>query len=178
MCISPDWLAGFADGDGSFYTTIRRQDDYRIGFQFQSVFDLSQKERGISPGEKGARSLLLNHIASQYFSDWEKARIKNVGADGMDRIRLVSAPYQRDQVLNLFRGRLQSRKEIQLALFSEAVEYIIADQHRLPENKKEISRFVSRCNWIRDRHSEKCKKECDRILWEKARRREERQGRR
>lgn len=32
--IFPDWLAGFADGDGSFYTTIRQQKDYPIGFQF------------------------------------------------------------------------------------------------------------------------------------------------
>ena len=51
--ISQDWLAGFTYGNGSFYTTIRQQQDYRIGFQFQSVFDLSQKKRGISFAEKG-----------------------------------------------------------------------------------------------------------------------------
>ena len=41
--ISGNWLAGFTDGDGSFHTVFRRQKDYKIGFQFQAVFDLAQK---------------------------------------------------------------------------------------------------------------------------------------
>lgn len=94
----------------------------------------------------------------------------------MDRIRLVSAPYLRARVLPLFRGRLQTRKQLQLALFSQAVDYIIAGQHFLPENKREITSFISRCGWIRDKHSEKCLRECERILLERAQRKQNRQS--
>ena len=156
--ISGCWLAGFADGDGSFYTTIRNQDDYRIGFQFQAVFDLSQK------AERGSRNSLLKLIHQQYFPDWEKALIARVGLDGMDRLRLVSAPYLAQRCIPLFQGKLQSRKEIQLALFQEAVDFILAGQHLLVKNKRKIREFTKRCEWIQDRHSRKCQAEVNRIL--------------
>ena len=31
LSISGEWLAGFTDGDGSFYTVLRKQRDYRSG---------------------------------------------------------------------------------------------------------------------------------------------------
>lgn len=37
------WLHGFTEGDGSFHFVLRKQSDYRWGYQVQAVFDLSQK---------------------------------------------------------------------------------------------------------------------------------------
>ena len=161
--ISKDWLVGFADGDGSFYTTIRQQKDYRIGFQFQTVFDLSQK----ADADNLSRNSLLKRIQEEYFSDAPKALINTVGGDLMDRLRLVSAKYLQERCIPLFCGKLQSRKEIQLALFQDAVQYILAKQHLDPKNKGEIDAFISRCKEWKNRHSAECEKEISRILAER-----------
>lgn len=57
--LSRDWLAGFTDKVGSFYTTIRKQDDYRIRFQFQAVFDLAQRSNLSKEKDRERRSSLL-----------------------------------------------------------------------------------------------------------------------
>lgn len=57
--LSRDWLAGFTDKVGSFYTTIRKQDDYRIRFQFQVVFDLAQRSNLSKKKDGERRSSLL-----------------------------------------------------------------------------------------------------------------------
>lgn len=41
--VHPQWLCGFADGDGSFHGIVRRQNDYKSSFQVTAVFDLAQK---------------------------------------------------------------------------------------------------------------------------------------
>jgi len=39
---SPDWVAGFVDGDGSFYPLIHKATDYKCGFQVQLIFEIAQ----------------------------------------------------------------------------------------------------------------------------------------
>jgi len=41
------YLAGFVDGEGSFNVSLRRKDDYRLGWQVVLSFNVSQKERTI-----------------------------------------------------------------------------------------------------------------------------------
>jgi LAGLIDADG DNA endonuclease family protein len=40
--ITPEWLCGFVDGDGSFSIIIRVALDYVCGFQVFSIFDIAQ----------------------------------------------------------------------------------------------------------------------------------------
>lgn len=42
-----NYLAGFADGEGSFIVSLRRRSDYKNGWQINTVFNVSQKERHI-----------------------------------------------------------------------------------------------------------------------------------
>lgn len=56
ISISGEWLAGFTDGDGSFYAVLRKQGDYKSGYQFQAVFDLAQL--GGFSGEHGVLTLI------------------------------------------------------------------------------------------------------------------------
>src|SRR5215472_15992827 len=41
------YLAGFADGEGSFNFSLRRRPDYRIPWKLSVSFNVSQKERDI-----------------------------------------------------------------------------------------------------------------------------------
>jgi hypothetical protein len=38
------YLAGFADGEGSFSASLRKRDDHTLGWQVQLTFNVSQKE--------------------------------------------------------------------------------------------------------------------------------------
>lgn len=134
-----NWLAGFTDGDGSFYTTVRKQKDYRIGFQFQAVFDLTQKSSSI---EKGSN--LLSNIAKTHFSEIKNVLINKVEKGSIDRIRIVSIDDLYNKVIPIFTGGLQTRKAIQFLLFKDAVEFIKNKEHLKPCNKSEIISFKER----------------------------------
>ena len=41
------YLAGFADGEGSFNVSFRKRDDYKQGFKISLCFNVSQKEKVI-----------------------------------------------------------------------------------------------------------------------------------
>ena len=41
------YIAGFVDGEGSFNTSFRRRDDFRLGWKITPVFNVSQKERTV-----------------------------------------------------------------------------------------------------------------------------------
>ena len=120
--ISGDWLAGFTDGDGSFHTLFRRQADYKCGFQFQAVFDLTQKE-----GFSGANGV-LKLVAEQYFSTIPLQRIPP--PEGLHRLRIVRPLLLHQHVLPLFsQSPLRSRKEIQFLLWKEAVQGLVEKRH-------------------------------------------------
>jgi len=41
------YLAGFADGEGSFMVVVRKRDDYKIPWKISVCFNVSQKDRVI-----------------------------------------------------------------------------------------------------------------------------------
>lgn len=41
------YIAGFVDGEGSFYTSFRQRNDYYLGWKITLVFNVSQKERTV-----------------------------------------------------------------------------------------------------------------------------------
>ncbi len=41
------YIAGFADGEGSFNVSIKKQDDFRQGWKISASFNISQKDRVI-----------------------------------------------------------------------------------------------------------------------------------
>ena len=42
-----NYIAGFVDGEGSFNTSFRWRDDFRLGCKITPVFNVSQKERTV-----------------------------------------------------------------------------------------------------------------------------------
>ena len=41
----PDWMAGFVSGDGSFYLTIRKSDELKVGYRAEIGFQITQHYR-------------------------------------------------------------------------------------------------------------------------------------
>lgn len=124
--ISGNWLAGFTDGDGSFHTVFRRQKDYRIGFQFQAVFDLAQKYDPLF-ADCTRKNVLLSSLKDQWFSDYSPIRRiepssklrfalhqeipharrgdtiqRSSSQKGVDHLRLARATYLDEKVIPLF----------------------------------------------------------------------------
>ena len=171
--ISGNWLAGFTDGDGSFHTVFRRQEDYKIGFQFQAVFDLAQKNSPVlsAPGDStlveststascAKKNVLLSSIRDHWFSDYPSCIAQSSPSQkGVDHLRIVRAAYLDERVIPLFETyKLQSRKEIQFFLWKWGVRTIVKGNHLAVKNREELLAFreVSRC--LKDKISPECRK--------------------
>jgi hypothetical protein len=134
LTISGDWLAGFTDGDGSFYTLLRKQADYRSRYQFQAVFDLAQL------GGFTEKDGVLNLIHTLWFSDLQIQQNKGNKQDRsqVDHLRLVRPLPLLQYIIPLFeKYTLRSRKEIQFGLWKEGVKLLIDKKHLEP-NLKEV----------------------------------------
>lgn len=42
---NPDWVAGFVSGDGSFYLTIRKSQEFKVGYRAEIGFQITQHSR-------------------------------------------------------------------------------------------------------------------------------------
>lgn len=144
LSISGEWLAGFTDGDGSFYTVLRRQRDYRSGYQFQAVFNLAQLW-GFSELHG-----VLTRINKFWFSETRTQQICSLNRKKqVDHLRLVRAQELYTHVIPFYnRYKLQSRKEIQFLLWKEAVDIVINKEH-LSSDLEDVVLYRERCRkWV------------------------------
>lgn len=105
--ISIDWLVGMVDGDGSFFITITKSKDYKIGYQVRARFAIKQ----IKAKE------LLEKINKEVFDN--KAKIQE------DRLIIEDLKIITEKVIPLFTTTpLKTRKEKDFRLWKHAIEII------------------------------------------------------
>jgi len=113
--ISNDWLLGMVDGDGSFFISIAKSEDYKIGYQIRARFAIKQINSKI----------LLEKINNDIFDN--KAKIQE------DRLIIEDIKIIMEYVLPFFtRNKLITRKEKDFRLWKEAI-YLINNKEHLEE---------------------------------------------
>ena len=118
------YLAGFADGEGSFNVSFRKRDDYSFPWKISLCFNVSQRDRVIL-------SLFKRHL---------QCGTMRQRRDGVWYYEANSLGAIRDHVIPFFRrfGFLSAKKKRDFAKFRRIAEIIEAGDHLTREGVEEI----------------------------------------
>ncbi len=118
------YLAGFADGEGSFNISFRRRQDYNLPWKISLCFNISQKDKVIL-------ALYKHHLGCGTL----RGR-----PDGVWYYEVNNFNSIRDNVIPFFKrfGFLSAKKKRDFAKFCDAVEMIEKGKHLSFEGVKEI----------------------------------------
>jgi len=115
--ITPAWLVGFVDGEGSFFALIHRASDYRSGYQVQAVFDIAQLD---------TERALLDSIGCTFFGNthtWAKS-------GSTQHLRILKISALQNFVVPFFQtNTLLTRKSIDFVIWQEIVQMILNKEH-------------------------------------------------
>ena len=144
MNIQPSWLtnipsrvgnylAGFADGEGSFIVSVRRRSDHVTGWHVDMTFNVSQKER---------------HILA-YFKRYLGCGRFQSRPDGVFYYVVSNQRSIQERVIPFFEKFpfLSQRKQVNFALFQK-IALIVAD------NKHLTSQGLEQIMYLRERLNE------------------------
>lgn len=138
--ISPEvggYLAGFADGEGSFNVSLRRREDHTLGWQVVLTFNVSQKE---------------SFILSQFKRYLGCGRLQE-RQDGVCYY-VCSNPVAIQEKIIPFFQRFQfrsQRKKRNFSLFCQIAEKVFKKEHLTQEGLLEIIRLREELNEGRGR---------------------------
>jgi len=132
------YLAGFADGEGSFNVSLRKRDDHTMGWQVVLTFNVSQKE---------------SYILSQFKKILNCGRIVKRKCDGL-HMYVVSNPIAlKENIIPFFRKFhfLSQTKKNNFSIFCQISELIFAKKHLAQDGIKEIVELREKLNEGRGR---------------------------
>ena len=117
------YLAGFADGEGSFNVSLRRK-DYSVGWQICPSFNVSQKDRTI---------LAL-------FKRWLGCGTLRSRPDGVIYYEVTNIYSLKERVLPFFHKfrLLSASKKTNFRIFREIVERMALEEHLKQDGLKKI----------------------------------------
>ena len=127
-----NYLAGFADGEGSFMIVVRKRDDYKAKWKISLCFNVSQKE---------------SYILSQFKKHLQCGTLR-VRPDGVGYYEVNNFNSVWNNVLPFFKkfSFLSHNKKHQFMLFSQAARKIHDNQHLDETGFKEILGIRSKMN--------------------------------
>ncbi len=118
------YLAGFADGEGSFNVAFRPREDYEVGWKVSLCFNVSQRDRVIL-------SLYKRHL---------KCGTLRQRQDGVWYFEVNNHRALTDNVIPFFRRFrfLSAKKKRDFQKFRKLAALIDEGKHRTPEGIREI----------------------------------------
>lgn len=119
------YLAGFVDGEGSFYSSIRKRDDFSLGFCFSAGFNVSNRDFVIL-------SLLKKHIGCGTIKE---------RPDGCFLYQVDSLNSIQTNVIPFFKkfGFLSSKKKHEFSVFFEIVNLQVLGI----KTKEDVKQFLT-----------------------------------
>ena len=148
-----DYLAGFADGEGSFIVSVRHRSDHAMGWQIDMTFNVSQKER---------------HILA-YFKRYLGCGRFQQRPDGVFYYVVSNQRSVLERVIPFFERFpfLSQRKQSNFAIFKKIASIVSKKEHLTPQGLEQIMRLRERLNEGRGRtrkyslhdYKESCEKE-------------------
>ena len=118
------YLAGFADGEGSFNVSFRRREDYTTGWKASACFNVSQKERVIL-------TLFKQHL---------KCGTLRSRPDGIWYYEVNNLNALRENVIPFFRkfNFLSAKKKKDFSTFCKIISLLESNSHHSVEGIQQI----------------------------------------
>ena len=119
-----NYIAGFADGEGSFNVSIKKRLDYKESWKLTASFNISQKDRVILAW--------IKHILGCGTLRERK--------DGVVYYEVTNITSLRDIVIPFFRtyGFRSAYKKNNFRIFSEIIQIMYADEHNTNEGFQKV----------------------------------------
>jgi hypothetical protein len=131
--ISPDWVAGFTDGEGTFYVGINKHKDMTAGFQVLPEFRIVQHKRDIK--------LLYN--LKKFFN----CGVVRKNHDTRFEYRVRSIKHLADIIIPFFQKYpLHTQKQFDFISFSKIVLKMQNNEHLTKEGIKQIIEIAKKMN--------------------------------
>jgi hypothetical protein len=126
------YIAGFADGEGSFNVSLKRRKDYNKQWKIAASFNISQKDR-----------VILAWIKKVLGCGTLRER-----KDGVVYYEVTNISSLHDTIIPFFKKFrfLSANKKRNFAIFSSIVEIMYNRKHMDPEGFKEILELRERLN--------------------------------
>ena len=128
-----NYLAGFTDGEGSFYVTFRKREDYKIPWKISLCFNVSQKDPVIL-------SLFKKHLQCGSLRKRKHDGVWYYEVTNFDAIRMNVIPF-----FNRF-GFLSAKKKKDFSKFKKIAKLIETNDHLTIEGIQEILKLRKEMN--------------------------------
>ncbi len=126
------YLAGFADGEGSFMIVVRKRDDYKANWKISLCFNVSQKE---------------SYILSQFKKHLRCGTLRK-RLDGVNYFEVNNFNAIWENVIPFFNefSFLSQNKKYQFSKFKKAAKIIHQKQHLTEDGFKKIISIRNKMN--------------------------------
>jgi len=127
------YLAGFADGEGSFNVSLRKRPDHTMGWQVVLTFNVSQKE---------------SYILSQFKKHLGCGRIVTRKFDGLHMYVVDNPTSLREKVIPFFHKFhfLSETKKYNFSVFCQIADLVFKKEHLTIDGFKEVIELREKLN--------------------------------
>lgn len=133
MQIKPDWVAGFVDGEGTFYIGINKQPSMTINYQVLPEFRVVQHKRDIK----------LLYALKEFFN----CGVVRVNHDDRYELRIRSIEHLQKIVIPFFEQyQLQTQKRFDFIKFNKIIKLMNKNKHLTTEGLLQIIDIASQMN--------------------------------
>ena len=124
--ITPEWLTGFVDGDGSFFVKINKSKTHIVGYNVRAVFDITQITSEI---------YLLKQIDNKYLQNKgtysQSGSVTHLVISDFKTLITVVEPF-------FIENLILTRKSIDFLLWREILRIIEMKEHRIQSGLSKI----------------------------------------
>jgi hypothetical protein len=133
MKIDPNWVAGFVDGEGTFYVGVNKNPTMKSGYQVLPEFRIVQHKKDIQllyalKRFFGTGVVRVNH------DDRYEIRIRN-----LDKLAVVIVPFFK-------KHQLHTQKKFDFIRFAKIISLMVSDEHLKSEGILKIIDIASKMN--------------------------------
>jgi len=116
MNLKPDWVAGFVDGEGTFYVGINKQPSMTVGYQVLAEFRIVQHKRDIK----------LLYALKKFFG----CGVVRINHDDRYELRVRKIDHLQNVIIPFFeKHQLQTQKKFDFIKFKKIISLIRQSKH-------------------------------------------------
>lgn len=131
--LSPEWIAGFVDGEGCFHIGINKNDGVRLGYQILPELIVVQHKRNICLLHQIRTYMKCGVVRSNHGDRW-CWRVRNF----KNLVEIILPFFKRHP--------LRSLKRIEFTKFAKVVRIMEKGEHLTPEGFQKILKIVESMN--------------------------------
>jgi hypothetical protein len=133
MQLDPNWVAGFVDGEGTFYVGINKQSSMKVGYQVLPEFEIVQHNK----------DLKLLYALKKFFN----AGVVRVNHDNRYELIIRDVNILNLKIVPFFQKyKLNTQKKFDFIKFSKILDLMSEGKHLTSEGLINIIEIASKMN--------------------------------